>query len=75
MITHWTCQVFQQVFGVAPYSLRLMYDVCHNIAKREKHDIEGKERWVCVHRKGATRASPPPIRTCPKPTARQDSRC
>jgi tRNA-splicing ligase RtcB len=59
MITHWTRQVFQQVFGVAPYSLRLMYDVCHNIAKREKHDVDGKERWVCVHRKGATRAFPP----------------
>lgn len=59
MITHWTRQVFQQVFGVAPYSLRLVYDVCHNIAKREKHNIDGEERWVCVHRKGATRAFPP----------------
>ncbi len=59
MITHWTRQVFQQVFGVAPYSLRLVYDVCHNIAKREKHNVDGEERWVCVHRKGATRAFPP----------------
>jgi tRNA-splicing ligase RtcB len=59
LITHWTRQVFQQVFGVAPYSLRLIYDVCHNIAKREKHAVDGKERWVCVHRKGATRAFPP----------------
>jgi tRNA-splicing ligase RtcB (3'-phosphate/5'-hydroxy nucleic acid ligase) len=59
MITHWTRQVFQQVLGVTPHSLRLMYDVCHNIAKREKHQVDGEERWVCVHRKGATRAFPP----------------
>jgi tRNA-splicing ligase RtcB len=59
MITHWTRQVFQQVFGVAPHSLRLIYDVCHNIAKREQHLIDGEKRWVCVHRKGATRAFPP----------------
>jgi tRNA-splicing ligase RtcB len=59
MITHWTRQVFQQLFGVAPPSLRLIYDVCHNIAKREKHVVDGEERWVCVHRKGATRAFPP----------------
>jgi tRNA-splicing ligase RtcB (3'-phosphate/5'-hydroxy nucleic acid ligase) len=59
MITHWTRQVFQRVFGVAPHSLHLIYDVCHNIAKREKHDVDGEERWVCVHRKGATRAFPP----------------
>jgi tRNA-splicing ligase RtcB (3'-phosphate/5'-hydroxy nucleic acid ligase) len=59
MITHWTRQVFQDVCGVAPYSLRLIYDVCHNIAKRERHNVDGEERWVCVHRKGATRAFPP----------------
>jgi RNA-splicing ligase RtcB len=34
--------VFQQVFGVAAYSLRLMDDVCHNIAEREKHDVNGE---------------------------------
>ena len=37
----------------------MVYDVAHNIAKREKHVIDGKERWVWVHRKGATRAFPP----------------
>jgi tRNA-splicing ligase RtcB len=59
MITHGTRKVFQDVFAVAPPSLRLVYDVCHNIVKRERHRVNGEERWVCVHRKGATRAFPP----------------
>ena len=37
-------------------NVRLVYDVAHNIAKIEKHFVEGKETQVCVHRKGATRA-------------------
>jgi tRNA-splicing ligase RtcB len=37
---------------------RLVYDVCHNIAKIEKHTVGGKEMKLCVHRKGATRAFP-----------------
>jgi tRNA-splicing ligase RtcB len=36
----------------------LVYDVCHNIAKQEQHLIDGKEKTVCLHRKGATRAFP-----------------
>ncbi len=36
----------------------LVYDVCHNIAKKEKHSVNGEEREVIVHRKGATRAMP-----------------
>jgi tRNA-splicing ligase RtcB len=39
--------------------LRLIYDVAHNIAKMEYHEVDGKRREVCVHRKGATRAFPP----------------
>ncbi len=38
---------------------RLIYDVCHNIAKIETHAVGGKKRKLCVHRKGATRALPP----------------
>lgn len=38
---------------------RLVYDVCHNIAKIETHDVEGRQVKLCVHRKGATRALPP----------------
>ncbi len=37
----------------------LVYDVCHNIAKFERHTVGGKERLLCVHRKGATRAFAP----------------
>lgn len=39
--------------------LELLYDVSHNLAKLEAHDVGGKERLLCVHRKGATRALPP----------------
>jgi tRNA-splicing ligase RtcB (3'-phosphate/5'-hydroxy nucleic acid ligase) len=38
---------------------RLVYDVCHNIAKFETHEVGGKLRKLCIHRKGATRALPP----------------
>ena len=37
----------------------LVYDVCHNIAKHETHDVNGRATRLCVHRKGATRAFPP----------------
>lgn len=37
---------------------RLVYDVCHNIAKIEEHDVDGIKMKLCVHRKGATRAFP-----------------
>jgi tRNA-splicing ligase RtcB len=60
MITHWTRETFAQIFpGGGDIRLPLVYDVCHNIAKLETHRLEGKEREVCVHRKGATRAFPP----------------
>jgi tRNA-splicing ligase RtcB len=36
-----------------------VYDVAHNIAKFEEHEIDGRRKTVCVHRKGATRAFPP----------------
>ena len=43
----------------ASLGLRQVYDVAHNIAKIEAHDVEGKSRRLCVHRKGATRAFAP----------------
>jgi len=60
LITHWTREVFSSVFKI-PYEkmqLSLVYDVTHNICKFEKHTIEGKEKMLYVHRKGATRAFP-----------------
>ncbi len=46
---------------ISPRTLgfRLVYDVCHNIAKFEEHEVAGKKMRLCVHRKGATRAFPP----------------
>jgi tRNA-splicing ligase RtcB len=54
-------RVFGQVLGLGPRQLgmRLLYDVCHNIAKRETHEVEGRPQVLCVHRKGATRAFGP----------------
>ncbi len=61
MLLHKSREVFQKVFGMGPKALqmKLIYDVCHNIAKKEVHAINGKEQVVCVHRKGATRSFAP----------------
>ncbi|MBW3660118.1 MAG: RtcB family protein [Gemmatimonadetes bacterium] len=61
VMLHKTRETFQKVLGSGPADLRmdLVYDVCHNIAKVEDHEIDGERRRVCVHRKGATRAFPP----------------
>jgi tRNA-splicing ligase RtcB (3'-phosphate/5'-hydroxy nucleic acid ligase) len=48
---------FGRVFG--DRSLQLVYDVSHNMAKLERHDVDGRRRPLCVHRKGATLALPP----------------
>ena len=54
---HWVRETFDSIFGKGTgEQMKLVYDVCHNIAKIEEHDIDGKRTKVCVHRKGATRA-------------------
>ena len=60
MLTHWTRKSIERVFNQSESDLdmKLVYDVAHNIAKVEKHKVDGKERKVVVHRKGATRAFP-----------------
>lgn len=58
-ILHEIRMSFKQVLGVDPESIRLLYDVCHNIAKFEKYEVEGAMKTLCVHRKGATRAFGP----------------
>ncbi|HET6516752.1 MAG TPA: RtcB family protein [Nitrosopumilaceae archaeon] len=60
MITHWTRKSFERVFkqSESDLDMKLVYDVAHNIAKVETHKIDGKDRSVVVHRKGATRAFP-----------------
>jgi len=47
---------FHHAAGIAPRDIRLLYDVCHNIAKFEEHEFQGKKIKLCIHRKGATRA-------------------
>jgi tRNA-splicing ligase RtcB len=61
IITHWVRETFEEAWGMTPreHGVRVVYDVCHNIAKVETHPIGGQPRRVCVHRKGATRAFPP----------------
>ena len=61
LLMHWTSETLQRVLQCSPrdVGLRLVYDICHNIAKMEDLPVEGVRRRVCVHRKGATRAYPP----------------
>ncbi len=59
-ITHWVRESFQQVLSISERvaGLELIYDVTHNIAKIEQHQVDGHKETLCVHRKGATRAFP-----------------
>lgn len=63
-ITHFLRGAFRRIFGDGA-RLELIYDVCHNIAKQERYEVEGRKRNVLVHRKGATRAFPPGHREIP----------
>ncbi len=59
MIAHWVRQVFSRVLG-SSRGMDQVYDVCHNVAKFEKHQVdEGEMKKVCIHRKGATRSFGP----------------
>ena len=58
MITHWIRESFEKVMSDSAENMGIdvVYDVAHNIAKKERHDVEGHNMDVLVHRKGATRA-------------------
>ena len=60
MMSHWVRESFEKVLRASPKALqmKLVYDVCHNIAKIETHLVGGKQKQLCIHRKGATRAFP-----------------
>ena len=60
LITHWVRESFEHALGrkAQAIGMNLVYDVAHNIAKEEKYRIQGRERMLIVHRKGATRAFP-----------------
>ncbi len=61
ILMHLCRDVFEKTLGISPRALnmRLVYDVCHNIAKKEEHLVQGRKQLLCVHRKGATRAFGP----------------
>jgi len=58
MIMHYTRKAWRSVLDQKA-ELRLLYDVAHNIAKIEEHEVNGERMKLIVHRKGATRAFPP----------------
>jgi len=60
LITYAVRQTFEDVFATDWETLEmdLLYDVAHNIAKKEVHEVDGEDRELYVHRKGATRAFP-----------------
>jgi len=61
LITHWVRESFSRVLGKKDdaMDMGIVYDIAHNIAKLEEHEVEGKRRKVFVHRKGATRSFGP----------------
>ena len=58
MITHYVRKAWKSILGEKA-NLRLLYDVAHNIAKVENHEVDGEKIKLIIHRKGATRAFPP----------------
>ncbi|NOR15867.1 MAG: RNA-splicing ligase RtcB, partial [Candidatus Aminicenantes bacterium] len=58
LIAHWVRGVFKKILGTAQ-GMDLVYDVCHNVAKFEKHEVDGRFVDLCIHRKGATRSFGP----------------
>ena len=64
IIAHWTREVFEKYFPGA--KLDLVYDVAHNVAKIEEHDVNGSRERLYVHRKGATRAFGPSRKEVPQ---------
>ncbi len=59
VIAHLVRSVFSRVLDLAPDALRTVYDIGHNNVKVERHRVDGEDRTLLVHRKGATRAFGP----------------
>lgn len=59
-LTHKVRRICRDALGISDVDLGMsvLYDVSHNLAKYERHTVDGVERRLCVHRKGATRAFP-----------------
>jgi tRNA-splicing ligase RtcB (3'-phosphate/5'-hydroxy nucleic acid ligase) len=60
VLAHLVRLAFEQVLAgkVQGWQLHQVYDVAHNVAKVEEHEVDGRKRSLVVHRKGATRAFP-----------------
>ncbi len=58
IISHWVREAFRKYYK-RDVRMDLVYDVAHNVAKFEEHDVDGVKKTLCVHRKGATRAFAP----------------
>jgi tRNA-splicing ligase RtcB (3'-phosphate/5'-hydroxy nucleic acid ligase) len=65
MIAHFIREMFKKVLGTSR-GMEQVYDVCHNVAKFEKHKVNGEEKKLCIHRKGATRSFGPGHREIPE---------
>ncbi|HEY5527086.1 MAG TPA: RtcB family protein [Candidatus Anoxymicrobiaceae bacterium] len=59
-LMHWTREAFEHHFNSAERKLGmdLLFDVSHNVARMEEHEVDGRKMRVCVHRKGATASFP-----------------
>jgi len=67
LIVHWVRESFEKILNDSAENMdmKIVYDVCHNIAKIEDHIVNGKKTKTCVHRKGATRAFGPDRKEIP----------
>jgi len=68
LILHWVRESFENIMDekAEDMGMDVVYDVCHNIAKKEKHRVENRKKDVVIHRKGATRAFAPGRKEVPK---------
>ena len=66
VLAHQIRQAFEEVLAgkLKRWDLRQVYDISHNMAKLETHDVDGHPLRLCVHRKGATRAFAPAAPCC-----------
>lgn len=68
IILHRVREVFSEIFGQSPerLNMHMVYDVSHNTAQIERHNVDGTEKELLVHRKGSTRAFGPGRRELPE---------
>lgn len=66
MMLHLVREAFHEVLGIDEEKIVQIYDVCHNIAKIETHEVDGVLKKLCIHRKGATRAFGPDAKELPE---------